>query len=357
MFIPVFSPCPFLPLLDRTLSHEDVRALGADRSARFHHMALAYGQTMWRSGFPAKALLLLSRALSCRLEDVSLLEERAMPYHAVAWIVHHRPEGRFIGNPRLHYQHLASRMVEPNRELRRWRAWACWYLARVLLPESDYPSDTRQIREESTVEPRQGDIAQRLKELSPRDDLAAWESALEWSYSNASQQKKDRINIEIVPVSEDKLVVVRDLAHLIWPEVYPTLISPDQIQYMLMKMYDLDRLRQDMKEGAHFALIQEKGEPVGYLSWQPDREKNGAFLHKLYLLPKYHGQGAGAQALDWVISQAQGAGLKTLSLRVNKNNHAAVRAYLRAGFEFGEDICSEIGNGYVMDDFVMTRPV
>ena len=85
------TPCPFLPVPERPLTHDDIHALGSDRTARFYGVALEYAQTMWLSGFPAKALLLVSRALACRLEEVSLLEEGVMPYHAVAWMVQNRP--------------------------------------------------------------------------------------------------------------------------------------------------------------------------------------------------------------------------------------------------------------------------
>ncbi len=64
-------PCPFLPRPDRVYNHEDLHALGADRGELFHDCALKYAQSLWLSGFPAKALLLINRALSCNLPAVS----------------------------------------------------------------------------------------------------------------------------------------------------------------------------------------------------------------------------------------------------------------------------------------------
>jgi RimJ/RimL family protein N-acetyltransferase len=48
-------------------------------------------------------------------------------------------------------------------------------------------------------------------------------------------------------------------------------------------------------------------------------------------------------------------GCKHLQLRVNKANAPAIRAYLRAGFVFLDDVCSDIGSGFVMDDFRMEK--
>jgi len=44
-----------------------------------------------------------------------------------------------------------------------------------------------------------------------------------------------------------------------------------------------------------------------------------------------------------------------LELRVNRANSTAIAAYQRNGFETVAELCSEIGEGYVMDDFVMRR--
>ena len=64
-----------------------------------------------------------------------------MPYAAMAWIIAHAPDGVFLGNPRVHFQHYAGRMNEPRREQRVWRAWGCWALTRAVRPE--LPGDPR----------------------------------------------------------------------------------------------------------------------------------------------------------------------------------------------------------------------
>jgi hypothetical protein len=87
--------------------------------------------------------------------------------------MHHAPAGVFIGNPRVHYQHLADRMNEPRRDQRRWRAWACWALARRLRPE--WPGDPRH----AVVEPTFAEIAARLDAHGIAGETALWRSVLE----------------------------------------------------------------------------------------------------------------------------------------------------------------------------------
>jgi GNAT superfamily N-acetyltransferase len=357
--------CPYLPAIGRRFTAEDIHALGVDRSERFYSTAMGYAQSLWLDGFPAKALLLVNRALSCVLSELPLkpqAEERepsAAPYHAKAWIMHYRPPDKFIGNPRRHYQHLATRMVEPDKELRTWRAWACWYLAKEVLPEGEFPSDPQQVREESIVKPTRGLIAEQLARWSPCDDLAAWEQALamvhRWVDKPAAISPPALAFRLITP---EELPVVRNLAHEIWYAAYPGIISDEQIRYMLERMYAEDELRQEMVvRGVKYALIESGGHPCGYMAWESVPNDRSIFLHKLYVKTTLHGRGAGAASMRWLEEQARQEQATCIRLRVNRQNHRAIRAYLRAGFTFGHDLCSDIGGGFVMDDHVMEKVI
>ncbi|MFV1994638.1 MAG: GNAT family N-acetyltransferase, partial [Verrucomicrobiales bacterium] len=80
-------------------------------------------------------------------------------------------------------------------------------------------------------------------------------------------------------------------------------------------------------------------------------------LHKLYLDPDRHGRGYGSAAIVLLESDARERfpAASTVRLRVNKANNRAIRAYQRAGFARGEAVCSDIGGGFVMDDWWMEK--
>lgn len=60
----------------------------------------------------------------------------------------------FLGNPVRHFQHLATRMSGPRKEIRIKRAWKCFYIARqVLQGKGDFPLDGRQIAREGIFIP------------------------------------------------------------------------------------------------------------------------------------------------------------------------------------------------------------
>ncbi len=63
-------------------------------------------------------------------------------------------------------------MVEPRKELRTWRAWACWALACRIFPE--LPADQEQIYRESVIEPGVDKIAERLGVLGVAGEDGAW---------------------------------------------------------------------------------------------------------------------------------------------------------------------------------------
>jgi GNAT superfamily N-acetyltransferase len=355
---PINPPHPLLPEIHRVFGAEEVNAFGKDRGAAFYETCHQYAQTLWMSGFPAKCILLLNRALSCTLPVTEPIMQRwPLPYQALAWLLIHRPEDQFIGNPRRHWQHLATRMVEPNKELRSWRAWACWYLAKEILPERDFPADLKQIREESVTEPTHAEISAHLKRLSPADDAARWQAALDWSREQLGQAEKPTVETRIRRIAADELPIVQKLGHQIWAECYPGIISEQQIDYMLSIWYQPAAMAREMElRGVWYALLEVAGHgPVGYVSFEKYPDTDLCFINKLYLLAEVSGRGLGAMMLDWTADRAREQGCQRLQLRVNKANAPAIRAYLRAGFVFLNDVCSDIGSGFVMDDFLMEK--
>ncbi|MDB6168886.1 MAG: hypothetical protein JWM88_1750 [Verrucomicrobia bacterium] len=147
-----FPPCPHLPPFRGGLDWRALHRFRDDeRGADFYFACLEYGQSLWTRGFAARSLLCLDRAFGAELRgDESALRDWPLPYAAMAWLIANTPEGVFLGNPRVHFQHYAGRMKVPRCDQRRWRAWACWALARAIRPE--LPGDPKHAVEEPTLE-------------------------------------------------------------------------------------------------------------------------------------------------------------------------------------------------------------
>ena len=354
------EPCPFLPEIDRAYSAVDMKPFGKDRGAEFYETALKYAQSHWRLGFPAQAILQCNRALSTPMDgDEPIFGTLPLPYQALGWLILQRREEQFLGNPRRHWQHLATRMVEPHKELRTWRAWACWYLAKTVLPETEFPADHEQIRTESIVEPTSEQIFDHLGRLSPADDLAAWQHALKWAREQVEVTAPTPAAARIRRIGREELSTVIALGREIWNQHYPGIISQAQIDYMLSVWYQQDAMEREMQQrGAVYALIEVADQgAVGYIGFEQEAGSRVLFLSKLYLKQQTRGMGLGRLALDWVMQQASDRDCDGVRLRVNRQNAVAIRSYLRAGFQFLEDLCTDIGSGFVMDDYVMEKPL
>jgi len=171
--LPPLAVCPHLPVPARPLTAASIRTLGADRGPAFYFLALECAQALWQDGLPAQSLLLINRSFSADLQgDEPVLRQWPPPYAAAAWVMRHRHSHQFIGNPRRHYQHLATRMVAPRQELRTWRAWACWSLACSIFPT--LPADEQQLAAENIAEPSLAQILSRLQHLGLPGEDKVW---------------------------------------------------------------------------------------------------------------------------------------------------------------------------------------
>ncbi|CAN5161255.1 hypothetical protein BH23VER1_BH23VER1_03520 [soil metagenome] len=180
-------PCPFLPVPREVVMPETTKIFrGGERGEAFYEAALLYAQSLWLRGFPAKSLLLMTRGMGADLRgDEAVLRRWPLPYAGVAWVMRHRKADQFMGNPRRHYQHLATRMVEPRRELRAARAWACWHLASAILPPDAYPVDQKQIDEEGVRIPERAEVASILLCRGIDGEAAQWSKVLDGEFGRA----------------------------------------------------------------------------------------------------------------------------------------------------------------------------
>jgi hypothetical protein len=146
---------------------------GATRGEEFYLSALTYGQYLWQRGLAARALLAVDRAL---LSDVPpgapVLASWPLPYRALRWFMTCAEPAALVGNPRVHYQHLAGRLQGSRAARQRACAWAAWHLARLAQPA--WPGDPRHAVDEPTL----GDTASALSIHGLPGELAAWQSAL-----------------------------------------------------------------------------------------------------------------------------------------------------------------------------------
>lgn len=118
------------------MSFRSLNQFGKIRDGKFYITALKYSQYLWLQNLPARSILALNRALFTNLQgNEPELELWPIPYQPLKWILQNYSGNVFWGNPRISYQHIASRVRGHKKDQRRWRAWACWLLVRQVLPQ------------------------------------------------------------------------------------------------------------------------------------------------------------------------------------------------------------------------------
>ena len=159
--------------------------------------------------------------------------------------------------------------------------------------------------------------------------------------------------MKIVLCKIEQLNVVIDLTKKIWPVAYGEILSKAQLDYMIDKFYNETALRELIQKGHVFYLAQDENEKyVGFVSYEINSEPNKTKIHKIYVLPETQGTGLGRQFFELVKEKAIENHQKAVFLNVNKYNKARF-FYEKLGFTIVKDEVIEIGNGYVMDDYVM----
>jgi GNAT superfamily N-acetyltransferase len=163
-------------------------------------------------------------------------------------------------------------------------------------------------------------------------------------------------NTQIVRATEAGLPAISELAGVIWRACYPGIITHAQIDYMLARMYSLDVLRDEIRsQGIRYDQLLVDGKPAGFASYGPTSEAGVMKLHKLYLLPEMHSRGLGSRLLQHVEREVRAGAGRRLILSVNKRNTRAITAYQRNGFITADSVVTDIGGGFVMDDYIMAK--
>ena len=161
---------------------------------------------------------------------------------------------------------------------------------------------------------------------------------------------------QILPATEADLPAIAQLAEVIWRAHYPGIISTEQIDFMLAKMYSLDVLREEIRLRCILYNRLFVGEEfIGFASHGPTGQPATFKLHKLYLRPEWHGHGLGSLLLNHCEREVSKLGCRRFLLAVNKANTKGIAAYRRNGFAVMESVIVDIGGGFVMDDYVMAK--
>lgn len=159
--------------------------------------------------------------------------------------------------------------------------------------------------------------------------------------------------VEFIEVKNADIKELAALASDIWHEYWPALLSAEQINYMIENFQSEKAvIRQYQDENYTYYFITESGLNIGYFGIS--EQQDYLFLSKLYLSKEYRAKGIGTKTFNKVKELAASKNYKEIRLTVNKYNQNSIKAYLKWGFEVIDSVVTDIGSGFVMDDYIMS---
>ncbi|MEO8535194.1 MAG: GNAT family N-acetyltransferase [Flavobacterium sp.] len=150
--------------------------------------------------------------------------------------------------------------------------------------------------------------------------------------------------------------IIQDITYKTWPVTYGEILSEEQLKFMLDLFYSDEALTaQFQKKDQLFYLISEHEFVLGFIGIEHYYKKEAITkIHKIYLLPETQGKGIGKMVVENIGKLALENNSTSLLLNVNRFNKA-LSFYEKIGFKVIEEVNIEIGNGYLMEDYVMQK--
>jgi diamine N-acetyltransferase len=159
--------------------------------------------------------------------------------------------------------------------------------------------------------------------------------------------------VEITEANAKHIPVIVGIAETTWAATYRTILKPEEMRYMLDRLYSAPSLQGVMADGSQkFLLVKDKQGYAGFASYGKRQGDPGVFkLHKIYVLPAHQGKGYGKLLIDAVKQQLRAEDAIMLDLNVNRDNPAQ-HFYKKLGFKVIREEDVPIGQ-YFMNDYVM----
>lgn len=161
------------------------------------------------------------------------------------------------------------------------------------------------------------------------------------------------MSVTIRKAEKEDVKPLAELALQIWHDHFDPIIGPDQVEYMVARYQSEAALKKQLESGYTYLLALEDGVLCGYCGFKKEPEK--LFLSKLYLEKSHRGKGIASRFLKAL--KEEGKGLSAIYLTVNKKNSRTIDIYKHMGFETVDAVVTDIGGGFVMDDYIMELPL
>ncbi len=161
--------------------------------------------------------------------------------------------------------------------------------------------------------------------------------------------------MQIIPANHLDIPTIQKIAKASWQNTYFGIISQTQIDYMLSNFYSDAEMKKQMDlSNYHYFLLRKDDITYGFAGVEHQYDGSVSKLHRIYFVPEAKGKGMGGFLLDYIFDHCKENNARSLILNVNKYN-SAKSFYEKKGMKILNEVILDIGEGYVMDDYVMEK--
>jgi ribosomal protein S18 acetylase RimI-like enzyme len=161
--------------------------------------------------------------------------------------------------------------------------------------------------------------------------------------------------VEVVKAGLQDYEAVLEMAKVVWPHTYGKILTAEQLDFMFDMMYSREAYSEQLLLKNHqFLLAKQNGKFTGFASFELNYLAGTAKIHKLYVLPDTQGSGVGKILMSKIENIARTNNNNRITLNVNRFN-PAVNFYFKSGFKKAGEEDINIGNGYLMEDYIMVK--
>lgn len=162
--------------------------------------------------------------------------------------------------------------------------------------------------------------------------------------------------LRIITVTNMELVYsLSAVADDIWHEHFTPIIGEAQVDYMLDKFLSPEALVEQINSGYEYFLLSYDYTFAGFVGIH--EENNSLFLSKLYIHKDFRGKKIASYMFQKLIEICKLRGLKKIWLTCNRHNTNTLAVYEHLGFKTVREEATDIGDGFVMDDYIMEYEV
>jgi ribosomal protein S18 acetylase RimI-like enzyme len=165
----------------------------------------------------------------------------------------------------------------------------------------------------------------------------------------------DALDFRFLETSND-FRQLEPFAASIWEQYYTPIIGADQVAFMLEKFQSAQAMFDQFSAGYKYAVVICGDQKAGYFAYDGKAEKE-VFISKLYIHKDFRRRGLGRHILDFIAKETRALGCTAMTLSVNKDNSNSIQFYIAYGFQTIKAQKVAIGEGFYMDDYVMSYPV